>query len=72
MDGAANIKEYGARGDGVTDDTEAVEAAIQAVFTNPAGATVPLKRCTTLTLLQVSSTISIPTAALHRSQARQA
>ena len=38
MDGVANIKEWGAKGDGVTDDTASVAAAIDAIVQNPVGA----------------------------------
>ena len=38
MEGVANIKEWGAIGDGKKDDTAAIEAAIDAVVQNECGA----------------------------------
>jgi polygalacturonase len=44
MDGVANIKEWGATGDGKTDDTQAVQAAIDAIVENACGMFL-LARC---------------------------
>ena len=38
VDGVANIREYGAIGDGETDDTAAFKAAVDAITSNHCGA----------------------------------
>ena len=59
-----NVKDYGAKGDGVTDDTAAIQAALNAVPTQVVGASVYLSRGAVVYLPRgsyiVSSTLIMP------------